>query len=69
MAGITLAQAEAKLALYMDLDDKLGLNSETTIDGTTVKRRDVQAQIEYWNKWVIRLSRFGGIPVREVIPR
>jgi hypothetical protein len=71
MAGITVAQAEAKLAMYMALDDQLGVNAEITIDGTTIKRRDVQKQIEYWNSWVVRLSRTGGggIAVREVIPR
>ena len=69
MAGITLAQAQAKLTLYMGYDDQLGINSEVTIDGTTIKRRDVQKQIEYWNNWVIRLSRTGGIAVREVNPR
>jgi len=66
MAGITLAQAEAKLTAYMTLDDQLGLNAEMTIDGTTVKRRDVQKQIEYWNGWVLKLSRTGGLRVREV---
>ena len=66
MAGITLAQAEAKLTLYMSLDDALGVNAEVTIDGTTYKRRDVQQQIEYWNKWVLRLS--PRTSVRQVIP-
>lgn len=69
MAGITLAQAEAKLAQYLSWDDQLGPNSEITIDGTTIKRRDIQKQIEYWNSWVIKLSRVGGISVKEVIPR
>ena len=66
MAGITLIQAEAKLAIYLALDDAIGLNSETIIEGTTIKRRDVQKQIEYWNSWVIRLS--PRIKVRQVIP-
>ena len=51
------------------MDDTLGANSELTIDGTMLKRRDIQKQIEYWNTWVVRLSRSGGIPVREAIPR
>lgn len=68
MAGITLAQATAKLTLYMGLDDQLGVNAEMTIDGTTVKRRDVQKQIEYWNSWVVRLSR-SGVRVSEITPK
>jgi len=41
MAGITLAQAEAKLPLYLSIDDALGVNAEVTIDGTTLKRMAV----------------------------
>jgi hypothetical protein len=69
MPGITLAQAEAKLLMYMGLDDQLGVNTEVTISGTTFKRRDIQKQIEFWNNQVIRLSRTGGIRIMEVIPR
>lgn len=72
MAGITLAQAEEKLALYLSLDTALGINAEVTIDGTTYKRqqlKDIRESITFWNGWVNRLSRSGGIPVREVIPR
>jgi hypothetical protein len=72
MAGITLVQAEAKLTLYMSLDDTMGANAEITIDGTTIKRRDIQKQIEYWNSWVVRLtpsSASGSNRVRQVIPR
>jgi len=66
MAGITLEQATAKLNLYLTMDDQLGVNAELTIDGTTLKRRDIQAQITYWNKQVIRLS--PRTSVRQVIP-
>jgi hypothetical protein len=66
MAGITLTQAQEKLDLYLELDTSLGRNSELTIDGTTFKRRDIQTQIEYWNKLVIRLTPRNS--VRQVIP-
>lgn len=73
MAGITLAQAEAKLALYLSLDDALGINAEVTIDGTTYKRhqlKEIRDAIGYWNSWVVKLARgTGGMTVREVIPR
>lgn len=69
MAGITLAQAEEQLAYWLALNLQLGPNSEMEIDGTKIKRADILPQIKLWNTAVIRLSRTGGIAVREVIPR
>lgn len=76
MAGITLIQAEEKLALYLDLDTKLGINAEVTIDGTTYKRHqlnDIRAAITFWNGWVNKLTPSttagGSVRVRQVIPR
>lgn len=75
MAGITLIQATAKLALYLTLDDALGVNAEVTIDGTTYKRhqlKDIRESITYWNSWVNKLTPAttagGSVRVRQVIP-
>lgn len=73
MAGITLAQAEAKLTLYLSLDDQLGVNSEVTINGVTYRRhqlKEIRESITYWNRMVNQLSRASsGLRVREVVPR
>jgi len=75
MAGITLAQAEAKLTLYLTLDDALGVNAEVTIDGITYKRqqlKDIRESITFWNSWVMKLTPAGtaggATRVRQVIP-
>lgn len=71
MAGITLAQAEAKLAYWLGIEDQLGPNAEVTIDGTTYKRhqlKDIAAQVALWEARVQRLSRTGGARVRQVVP-
>lgn len=64
MAGITLADAEAKLALWMAAEEKVAAGQSYTIevDGS---RRELQRadlgmigkRIEYWNGLVARLSR------------
>ena len=72
MAGITLAQAESKLAYWLNLEEQLGINAEVTIDNKTFKRhnlKDIQTMITTWEARVARLSRTGGIRVMEAIPR
>lgn len=76
MAGITLAQAEAKLALWMDAEANLAASQSYEIETGNGRRKltradlaEVRTTIEYWNRWCIRLDRTGGIRVREVIPR
>lgn len=72
MAGITLAQAEAKLAEYLAAESKVLLGQEVMIDGVKRVRADLAAiragRVE-WEAKVGRLSRPGGLSVREVIPR
>lgn len=70
MAGITLAQAEAKLALWMDAMDKVASSQSYSIAGRSLSRAnlsDIQAQIEFWDKQVKRLSA-GGIRVKRGVP-
>lgn len=71
MAGITLAQAEAKLALWMAADDAVSQGQSYTIGGrslTKVDSADIRENIDHWEIKVQRLSRggikiFGGTPV------
>lgn len=64
MAGITLAQAEAKLTLWMDAEEKVAAGQSFTIevDGTRRELRradlsEIRRTIDYWNSKVVALSR------------
>jgi len=70
MAGITLAQAEAQLALWIAADQAVSLNQSYDVDGREVTRADaktIRENIEFWDRQVKRLSR-GGIRVRGGTP-
>ena len=72
MAGITLAQAEAKLTQYLDAEEKILLGQAVNIDGRILTRADlaaVQAGVKLWNGRVNTLAASGRLQVREVIPR
>jgi hypothetical protein len=63
MAGITLAQAEAKLALYLEAEEKVLGGQEYTIGSRSLKRADlaeIRSGITYWNGKVNELSNGGG---------
>ncbi|PTR17488.1 hypothetical protein C8R31_101652 [Nitrosospira sp. Nsp2] len=73
MAGITLVQAEAQLALWIDADTAVASGQEYQIAGRTLRRTDaaeISNKIDYWNKWVQRLSSGGngGMRIRGVTP-
>ena len=60
MAGITLAQAEAKLALYLTALDKVLLKQSYSIDGrslTYANLSDIEAAIDKWDSICKKLSR------------
>ncbi len=70
MAGISLAQAEAKLTKWMDAEDKVSSGQAYTIAGRSLTRADLTAigeRITYWDHQVKRLDR-GGIRVRGATP-
>lgn len=71
MAGITLAQAEAKLSEYLAAESKILLNQEVWIDGERITRADLEQVQEGIRLWEARVARLGrkGLMVREVIPR
>ena len=72
MAGIDLTTATSKLTEYLPAETKVLAGQDVTIDGTRFTRADlaaVQKGIGIWNDRIQRLSRVGGMLVREVIPR
>jgi hypothetical protein len=59
MAGITLAQAEAKLTLYLSALDKIILGQKVEIDGQALTRAnldDVERAVNSWDQRVKQLS-------------
>ena len=73
MAGITLANAEAQLALWLAADAAVATGQEYTIGGRTLKRADageITKKIDYWNSKVQTLSAGGngGMRVRGITP-
>jgi hypothetical protein len=59
MAGITLAQAEAKLAEYLAAETKVLKGQSVSIDGETLTRANlemIQRGIDAWDKRVKNLS-------------
>ena len=68
MAGITLAQAETQLALWLAADTAVASGQSYTIAGRSLTRADaaiIQSNIKFWDQQVQRLDR-GGIRVRGV---
>lgn len=73
MAGITLAQAEAQLAIWIAADTAVAAGQSYSIAGRQLTRADAKAiteKIEFWNAQVQKLSRGGngGMRVRGVTP-
>jgi len=70
MAGITLAQAETELALWLAADAKVATGQSYSIAGRSLARADakeIRDNITYWDFHVKRLTR-GGIRVRHATP-
>lgn len=72
MAGITLAQAEAKLATWMAAMDAVATGQEYAIGTRSLKRVDaaeIRQQVQFWDLKVKELSRgTTGIRVRGATP-
>jgi len=70
MAGITLAESEAKLVLWMKADDKVASGQSYSIGGRSLSRADakmIQENIKFWDRKVKELND-GGIKVIAVTP-
>ncbi|MCR5859716.1 hypothetical protein [Mesorhizobium sp. J428] len=60
MAGITLAQAEAQLALWLTASERVSQKQSYSIAGRSLSfadLADINAQIRYWDSEVKKLSR------------
>jgi hypothetical protein len=71
MAGITLAQAESKLATWLDAEDKVATNQSYSIAGRSLTRADlseIRETITYWDNKVQNLMR-GGIKIGNLVPK
>ena len=71
MAGITLAQAQAKLDGYLAAEDAVLSGQSYSISGRQLTRADlkeIRAGISAWEQKVIRLTAQGGIRVRGAVP-
>lgn len=71
MAGITLAQAEAQLALYLAAETKILAGQKVEIDGQALTRANlefVQKGIDTWNNRVRTLSERSSGRGRSVTP-
>ena len=72
MAGITLVQAEAQLALYLAAEAKILKGQAVEMDGKRLTRADlsaVQAGVKLWDSRAKSLANSGGkIRMRQVIP-
>lgn len=70
MAGITLAQAEAKLATWLAAEDTLALGKIAEVNGRRIHREDLDAvrrNIQYWERQVKRLDRGGSVRARRLV--
>jgi len=70
MAGITLAQAEAKLTLWLAAEEAVATGQSYTIAGRSLTRADagvIGERVTYWDKKVKSLDR-GGPRVRGGTP-
>jgi hypothetical protein len=70
MAGITLAQAEAQLALWLAADAAVATGQSYSIAGRSLSRANaakIRANITFWDEKVKRLTR-GGRAIKGITP-
>ncbi|MEX3008996.1 DUF6148 family protein [Hoeflea sp. TYP-13] len=59
MAGITLADAQAQLAVWLAASTAVASNQSYSINGRSMTRADageIREQIDYWQGWVTKLD-------------
>ena len=70
MAGITLAQAEAQLAIWLDADTAVANSQAYSVGGRSLTRanaQEIRDNITFWDEKVKRLTR-GRIQIRGGTP-
>lgn len=71
MAGITLAQAQAKLDMWLDAEEALATSQSYSIGGRQLTRANldqVEAAIDRWDRRVKMLSRGSGPRIKGATP-
>ena len=71
MAGITLEQAEEKLAGWLEAEEAVMTGQEYSKGNRRLVRAnlgEIRESIRYWNDWVNRLARGGGVRITKGIP-
>lgn len=69
MAGMTLAQAESNLALWIAASEAVSKKQSYAIAGRSLTLADaseVTKMIDYWQGWVNRLSPASGVGGRRI---
>lgn len=72
MSGITLAQAEARLAAYLAAEERILAGQRVSLDGKDLTRADlatVHAGIRAWERRIARLSAGGAARITYGVPR
>jgi hypothetical protein len=72
MAGITLEQAQAKLAQYLAAEEAVLTGQKYEIGGRVLQRADlasIQAGVELWNDRVEKLATRSAGRARAIVPR
>lgn len=68
MAGITLAEAEAQLAVWLQCLQNIATGGQSTTQGgrtfTEANLREVREMVDYWETKVTRLAASGGSKAR-----
>lgn len=70
MAGIDLATAQAQLDKWITAQAGVSPVRSIEVDGESISYHDtdrIERMIEYWNRWVLRLSRGSGISAQQMI--
>ena len=71
MAGLDLATAQAHLDQWIAADLAVAGGQAYTIGGRSLTRAnaaEIRKNIDYWNRWVQRLSAGSGMTVRLGVP-
>lgn len=71
MAGLDLATAQAHLDQWIAADLAVANGQSYTIGGRSLTRAnaaEIRKNIDYWNRWVQRLSNGSGMTVRLGVP-
>lgn len=71
MPGITLAEAETQLAVWIEADAKVASGQSYSIGNRSLSRADaaeISRKIDYWQNWIQRLTPRARGRTRYVVP-